>query len=103
MIAISIALLVTLVSMYLAGAIAQRRGRSAKIWVWIAVLLGPFAPALLLVLSPQPPAGCPPAVKGSGRSGPDGEGCGKTRKARGAYPPRERKKSQTSFAPLTPI
>jgi hypothetical protein len=52
MIAISMAILVTLASMYLAGAIANRRGRSVRVWVWIAVLAGPFAPALLLLLPP---------------------------------------------------
>jgi hypothetical protein len=52
MTAISVAVLVTLASMYLAGALANRRGRSVKNWVWIAALLGPFALALLFLLPP---------------------------------------------------
>jgi MFS family permease len=30
-------------SMYLAGRIAERRGRSFKIWAWIAAIIGPLA------------------------------------------------------------
>jgi MFS family permease len=30
-------------SMYLAGRIAERRGRSFKIWAWIAAMIGPLA------------------------------------------------------------
>lgn len=38
-------------SIYLAGEIAQRRGRSFKNWAWIAgVLIGPLALPLLFVL-----------------------------------------------------
>jgi hypothetical protein len=29
--------------MYLAGRIAERRGRSFKIWAWIAAIIGPLA------------------------------------------------------------
>jgi len=46
MFAIFVAILVTLVSMYLAGYIAQRRGRSVKHWLWIGAAIGPFALAL---------------------------------------------------------
>jgi hypothetical protein len=36
---------------YLTGRIAQRRGRSFKIWAWIsALILGPFAIPLVLLL-----------------------------------------------------
>jgi len=34
-------------SIYLAGRIAERRGRSFKIWAWIAAFVGPFALPLL--------------------------------------------------------
>jgi MFS family permease len=41
----------TIISMYLAGRIAERRGRSFKNWALIAgVLLGPLALALLFVM-----------------------------------------------------
>jgi hypothetical protein len=30
-------------SIYLAGRIAERRGRSFKVWAWIAVIIGPLA------------------------------------------------------------
>jgi MFS family permease len=39
----------TIVSIYLAGRIAERRGRSFKIWAWIAAFIGPLALALLLL------------------------------------------------------
>lgn len=32
-----------LYSVYLAGHIAERRGRSFKAWAWIAVIIGPLA------------------------------------------------------------
>jgi hypothetical protein len=38
----------TIISIYIAGRIAERRGRSFRIWAWIAALIGP--PALPLVL-----------------------------------------------------
>ena len=38
-------------TIYLAGRMAQRRGRSFKNWAWIAgILIGPLALALLLLL-----------------------------------------------------
>jgi MFS family permease len=39
----------TIVSIYLAGRIAERRGRSFKIWAWIAAFIGPLALPLLLL------------------------------------------------------
>jgi MFS family permease len=42
---------VSIASIYLAGRIAQRRGRSFKNWAWIAgILIGPLALPLLLLL-----------------------------------------------------
>jgi MFS family permease len=39
------------ISTYLAGRIAERRGRSFKIWAWIAgILIGPLAIPLLFLL-----------------------------------------------------
>jgi MFS family permease len=41
----------SIASIYLAGRIAQRRGRSFKNWAWIAgMLIGPLALPLLFVL-----------------------------------------------------
>ena len=36
-------------SIYLAGRIAERRGRSFKIWTWIAAIIGPLALALVFL------------------------------------------------------
>ena len=36
-------------SMYLAGRIAQRRGRRFKIWAWIAAFIGPLALPLIFL------------------------------------------------------
>jgi hypothetical protein len=39
---------------YLAGRIAERRGRSFTIWAWIAVIIGPFAFPLLFLFRNLP-------------------------------------------------
>ena len=39
----------TIVSVYLAGRIAERRGRRFKIWAWTAAFIGPLALPLLLL------------------------------------------------------
>jgi MFS family permease len=36
-------------SIYLAGRLAERRGRSFKIWAWIAVVIGPLALPLVFL------------------------------------------------------
>jgi hypothetical protein len=36
-------------SMYLAGRIAERRGRSVKSWAWTAAIIGPLALPLLFL------------------------------------------------------
>jgi hypothetical protein len=36
-------------SMYLAGRMAERRGRHFKIWAWIAAFIGPLALPLLFL------------------------------------------------------
>ena len=36
-------------SIYLAGRLAERRGRSFKVWAWIAVVIGPLALPLMLL------------------------------------------------------
>jgi uncharacterized membrane protein YvlD (DUF360 family) len=41
---------VSVVSIHLAGRIAERRGRSFKIWAWIAAIIGPLALPLVLLL-----------------------------------------------------
>ncbi len=37
-------------SIYLAGRIAERRGRRFKIWAWIAAIIGPLALPLVFLL-----------------------------------------------------
>jgi MFS family permease len=39
----------SIMSMYLAGRIAERRGRSFKIWAWIAAVIGPLALPLVFL------------------------------------------------------
>ncbi|MBR1125992.1 hypothetical protein JQ628_31020 [Bradyrhizobium lablabi] len=39
----------TIGSMYLAGRMAERRGRRFTVWAWIAALIGPFALPLVLL------------------------------------------------------
>jgi MFS family permease len=41
--------LMMIVSIYLAGRIAERRGRRFKIWAWIAAIIGPLALPLVLL------------------------------------------------------
>jgi MFS family permease len=36
-------------SMYLAGRIAERRGRRFRIWAWIAAVIGPLALPLIFL------------------------------------------------------
>jgi len=36
-------------SVYLAGRLAERRGRSFKIWAWIAAFIGPLALPLVFL------------------------------------------------------
>ena len=45
-----ITLVAFIASMYLAGRIAERRGRSFKVWAWIAVFIGPLALPLVFLL-----------------------------------------------------
>ena len=45
----AIALVVFIISIFLAGRIAERRGRSFKIWAWIAAFIGPLALPLVLL------------------------------------------------------
>jgi hypothetical protein len=46
---ITLALLM-ICSIYLAGRIAERRGRSFKIWAWIAAIIGPLALPLVFLI-----------------------------------------------------
>ena len=45
----AITLVVFIASIYPAGRIAERRGRSFKVWAWIAAFIGPLALPLLLL------------------------------------------------------
>jgi hypothetical protein len=42
--------IVSIGSVPLAGAMARERNRPSKRWLWIAVVVGPFAPLALAVL-----------------------------------------------------
>ena len=44
-----LAILALIASIYVAGRIAERRGRSFKNWAWIAALIGPFALPLVFL------------------------------------------------------
>jgi hypothetical protein len=45
-------------SMYLAGRMAERRGRSFKHWVWIAAFIGPIALPLVFLFPNLPGRNC---------------------------------------------
>jgi MFS family permease len=45
----AVTLIAFVASMFVAGRMAERRGRSFKTWAWIAALIGPFAfPSIFL-------------------------------------------------------
>ena len=44
-----IALVVFIISVFLAGRIAEHRGRNFKIWAWIAAFIGPLALPLVFL------------------------------------------------------
>jgi hypothetical protein len=39
----------TIASIYLAGRMAERRGRSFKVWAWIGAIIGPLALPLVFL------------------------------------------------------
>ena len=43
-------LIASIASIPLATGMARERGRSRRLWFWIAFMIGPLAPAMLLVL-----------------------------------------------------
>jgi hypothetical protein len=45
----AIALIAVIGSIYLAGRVAERRGRSFKVWAWIGAIIGPLALPLLFL------------------------------------------------------
>ena len=45
----SITLVAFIGSIYVAGRLAERRGRSFKVWAWIAAFIGPLALPLVLL------------------------------------------------------
>lgn len=42
--------IISIGSVPLAGAMARERSRSSRAWLWIAVVVGPLAPLVLLIL-----------------------------------------------------
>jgi hypothetical protein len=56
-------LLLLAASIPLSGWIAERRGRSIKLWCWMSAIFGPIAPLIVALLPPaDEPAGRPPAA-----------------------------------------
>jgi hypothetical protein len=43
--------LITVASMVVAGRMARARGRSAKVWLWVAAIIGPLGPLALYMFS----------------------------------------------------
>jgi hypothetical protein len=58
-------IVICMISMLLAGRMAERRGRGLKTWLWIAALIGPLAVPLLLLF---------PSLRGRDGGGRRGEG-----------------------------
>jgi MFS family permease len=54
----------------LSGWIAERRGRSIKLWCWMGFVFGPIAPLVVALLPPAPPSGPPASGPPPSRSGP---------------------------------
>jgi hypothetical protein len=48
-ITLALLMICSICSIYLAGRIAERRGRSFKIWAWIAAIIGPLALPLVFL------------------------------------------------------
>jgi hypothetical protein len=50
------------------GWIAERRGRSIKLWCWMGFIFGPIAPLVVVLLPPasEPGGRPPPALDGNG-------------------------------------
>ncbi len=47
---------IAVISVFVAGELAKRRGRSFKTWAWVGAIIGPLAiPLLLLLPSMQAP------------------------------------------------
>jgi hypothetical protein len=44
-----VTLVAFVISIYLAGLLARRRGRSFRNWGWVAAIIGPFALPLVLL------------------------------------------------------
>src|SRR5262245_11324676 len=68
----------------LCGWIAQRRGRSIKLWCWMGAIFGPIAPVAVALLPARATAGAPPAALSS--SGPSHRMHGRTSGERGDPP-----------------
>ncbi len=45
----AVTFVVVIISIYLAGRIAERRGRRFRNWAWIAAIIGPFALPLVFL------------------------------------------------------
>jgi len=61
MIGFIVLLLLNVASIPLSGWIAERRGRSIKLWCWMGAIFGPIAPLVVALLPSAPPNDSPPA------------------------------------------
>jgi hypothetical protein len=52
MVASAALLILAIACIALSGWIAERRGRSVKLWCWLAAFFGPIAPLALALLPP---------------------------------------------------
>ena len=49
MMTLALLMIGTIASIYLAGRMAERRGRSFKVWAWVGAIIGPLALPLVLL------------------------------------------------------
>jgi hypothetical protein len=74
--------LLIVVPTFLSGRIAERRGRSTRLWYWLGAIFGPIAPLVVALLPPANEPGSRPP--GSVPSGPWRRTLGRTSGERSA-------------------
>ena len=61
---VTLLMVVTTGSVWLAGRLAERRGRSFRTWAWVGAIIGPFALPLLYLFPDRNNAALPERVQG---------------------------------------
>jgi len=61
---VTLLMIVTIGSVWLAGRLAERRGRSFRTWAWIGAIIGPFALPLLYLFPSRNNAALPERAQG---------------------------------------